>query len=406
VALCRVIKAGGTMSIKLSIIANEESEVSALAKINFGSEEVDISVHAGSAQSLAGVIAVDKPDVLLLDLTVAYEKAMALIEAALAQAPGTHVVVVSPDRSIEFLTLAMHSGVREILPSPLNEKLVRNIVAKAQGRLNNKARMALPGGHVLAFIPSKGGAGATFLAANLAFALAQLGQRVSILDLNLYFGDTSMYLSDASGTSSMLDLARESQRLDATLLEASMIKVKPLLHVLAAPDSPDGASGISIPGMENVIELARRTYDFVFLDVSGTLDPVSVKALDMADTIFLTLQLDLASLRAAKRMAAVFRALGYSSDKLCVLVNRFEKRSDISLADVVNATELKVGRTIPNSHNACRASLNQGVPLIDLDAANPVARALSEWAQELAPAPAAKPQSSWFHHLFTRTLTP
>ena len=176
--------------------------------------------------------------------------------------------------------------------------------------------------------------------------------------------------------------------------------------MLAAPESPDGASAISIPGLENVIELARRNYDFVFLDVSGTLDPVAVKALDLADMICLTLQLDLASLRAAKRMAAVFRALGYATDKLCVLVNRFEKRGDISLADVENATLLKVGRTIPNSHSACRASVNQGVPLLELDADNPVTHALNDWVQELAPAPAAQAPGNWLHNLFTRSPTP
>ena len=392
------------MTIKVSIILTTAGDAAALSGLEIADSGVALVVHSGSAQTVLAVIQRDQSDVVILDMPVADERAMQSIETALSEAPATHMVVVSPDRSVEFLTRAMRSGVREVLPEPISETLVKQVVKIAQDRHANQSRKANVAGRVLAFIPSKGGAGATLLATNLAFALSRHARRVALIDLNLYFGDAALYLGDDNAVSSVVELAREAQRLDLTLLESSMLKISDNLRVLAAPASPDGVNAVSISGLEKIIELARSSYDFVLLDLSGALDPVAIKALDLADTIYLTLQLDMAFVRAAKRMASIFSELGYSSEKLNVIVNRYEKRGDIALADVENATQLKVARTIPNSHDACRASINQGVPLLELAPQDCVALGLEDWAQDLAPLPVQR-HSGWLQNLLARRTT-
>lgn len=375
------------MSIKVSAICTSEATLAALNAPDPTRTGVVFTAQTGSAQTLASVLRREQPDVVLLDFPAADEPAMELIEAALMKAPGTHMVLVSPDRSVEFLTRAMRAGVREILPAPMSEMTVQHVVNHAQGHQSIRSRQQDVVGQVLALIPAKGGAGATFLATNLAYALSRLGKRVAVIDLNLYFGDAVIFLGDKKVVSNLVDLARQTQRLDSALLDSSMIKVSEHLHVLAASESPEDANEVSVVGVEKIIELARSHYDFVILDVSSTLDQVAVKALDLADTICLTLQLNLPFIRAAKHMTTVFRGLGYSRDKLSVIVNRYEKGDTINLADVEKATLLKIGRTIPNSHISVNASVNQGIPLLELAPRDPVARALHDWAQELAPVP-------------------
>jgi pilus assembly protein CpaE len=252
-------------------------------------------------------------------------------------------------------------------------------------------------GRVLAMVPSKGGAGATFLATNLAFGLSMQGKRVAVIDLNLYFGDAVIFLSDSMIKSSVVDLARKSQQMDRTLLESSMIKVSDRLHVLAAPESPVNVGDVAPADIERIIELARSCYDFVVLDISSTLDTLTVKALDLSDFIYLIVQLNLPFVRAAKRMVEAFHELGYPSDKIRVVVNRYQKGGDISLADVEKATLLKVDRKLSNSHAAASASINQGVPLLELMPRDPVANALSDWSKEWVPGlKASKSEGGWF----------
>lgn len=386
------------MTIKVVVLCSSEAARAALELPESVTGGVAVTVRTGTVQELPGILHREHPDLVVLDLPAADEPAMAQIEAALLKAPGTHLMLVTPEHSAAFLRRAMRAGVREVLPAPLGREVLQEAIQQAQSLLSLQTHPRSQDGQVLAFIACKGGAGNTFLATNLAYALAKQGKRVAVLDLNLYLGDAAVLLSDSRPMSTVVDLVRQTQRLDPTLLDSSMIKVNSNLHVLAAPDSPEHVNEVSGAGVAKLIELARSRYDFVVMDVSRTLDTVAVMALERADAIFLTLQLDIPFIRASRRMADVFRILGYPGRKLSVVVNRYEKGGSISLEDVEKATLLKVGRTIPNSFSGVSASVNQGVPLEEISPRDPVARALHEWAQQLAPA-AADEHEGWLRRL-------
>jgi pilus assembly protein CpaE len=109
----------------------------------------------------------------------------------------------------------------------------------------------------------------------------------------------------------------------------------------------------------------------------------------------------LPDIRAAKRMVRVFRDLGYDNDKINIMVNRYIKGGDITLHDVEKATMLKVSRVFPNSYVPVTASINQGIPLLELKPQDEVALALNSWAHELVPGsePAKPPTQNWFQNL-------
>lgn len=389
------------MTIKVAVICSSQAECAALEPGNLSTNGVAVTVQTGTAQSLSGVLQRGHPDLVVLDLPVADERAMSQIEATLLKVPGTLMMLVTPERSAEFLRRAMRAGVREVLPAPLGRETVQLAVKQAQALQAGHAQPRLQAGQVLAFVACKGGAGNTFLATNLAYALAKQGKRVAVLDLNLHFGDAAVLLGDSQPLSTAVDLLRQTERLDRTLLDTSVIKVNKNLHVLAAPDSPEHVNEVSGVGVEKLIDLARSQYDFVVMDISRTLDPVAVMALELADAVFLTLQLEVPFVRTSRRMADIFRTLGYTDEKLHVLVNRYEKGGPIDLPDVEKVTGLKVSRTIPNSFSAVSASVNQGIPLEEMNPRDPVARALREWAQQLAPG-AVSEHEGWLRRLMKR----
>lgn len=388
------------MTIKISAICGSEGSLEVLRTYDHSSGSALLTAYPGSVQTLGSVLRRDQPDVLLLDCPVADEKVWEQIELALTAAPGTHMVVASPDRSVEFLKRAMRAGVREVLPTPISSVMVQQLVQRVQGHPAIATRHRETVGLVIAMVPAKGGAGSTFLATNLAFAISEQGKQVALLDLNLYFGDASIFLGDKDVISSTSQLAGQAQRLDAALLDSSMIKVTPRLHLLAASESPEDAATVSAEGVEKIIELARSQYDFVLLDISSMIDQVAIKALDLADIVYLTLQLNLPFIRAARDMATAFRHLGYAGDKLRLVVNRFEKNDTINLADVEKATALKIDRTIPNSHAAVSASINEGVPVFEMAPRDPVAQALRAWAQSFAP-PTQPAKKAWWQRMAT-----
>lgn len=388
------------MTMKISAIFAQESVLTEINAVCLGVQDVVLTTHLGSLSILLSVLESDKPQLLFLELPMTHNGEMDKVEEALLKFPGVHMVLVSPDRSVEFLMRAMRAGVREILPTPLAMDSFRGSINHARSS-QVMPDYHNPVGRVLGLIGAKGGSGSTFLATNLAFALSRLGKRVVVLDLNLYFGDAAIFLGDSASKTTIVDLARQSQSLDQDMFEASMAKVSERLHLLVAPETPVNINVVSPVAIQKIIDVARRHYDFVVLDMSALLDSTAVKALDMCETVNLVLQLNLPDIRAAKRMVRVFRDLGYDNDKIHVMVNRFVKGGDIGLNDVQKATSLKVSRVFPNSYVPVMASINQGIPLLELKPQDEVALALEDWAHQLVPtSPKAKPPSShWFQSL-------
>jgi pilus assembly protein CpaE len=104
------------------------------------------------------------------------------------------------------------------------------------------------------------------------------------------------------------------------------------------------------------------------------------------------MQLTLPFLRDANRMVSAFRTLGYSRDKIRLLVNRLEKSSEVKLMDVERTLGLSAFKTLPNSYDAVAAAMNHGQPIASFARANAVAKALQDLAQTLIP-PAAEGSS-------------
>jgi pilus assembly protein CpaE len=192
----------------------------------------------------------------------------------------------------------------------------------------------------------------------------------------------------------MVDMARQSHRLDAALLESSVLVARGNLHVLAAPVLPYKTEEVTPQALQNILALARTEYDFVFVDAGRTLDPTTVKALDLAEHIYMVLHLSLPAIQDAKRMLTVFQGLGYAQDKINMVVNRHQKQGTIRLEEVETVTKAKVARTIPASDEAVMASINQGTPLQKLSPRDAVARALQDWANDLSPL-AVKRDRGW-----------
>src|SRR5437899_2634297 len=76
---------------------------------------------------------------------------------------------------------------------------------------------------MIAVLGLKGGCGKTLTAVNLAAALADAGHRVTIVDLDLQFGDVGLALG-LSPERTMYDLASSGGSLDAQKLEDFLVE--------------------------------------------------------------------------------------------------------------------------------------------------------------------------------------
>lgn len=362
----------------------------------------EVSITLGTILQAEAVADQNRSDILIIDATCDNLAELASLEHISLRHPSMAVILLCPVRSPEFLIEAMRVGVREVLSLPLSKPTLLEAVARVQYRAT--LGKPLRKGTVLAFIGCKGGSGATFLATNLGYILAAAkGKKVALLDLNLQFGDASLFVSDSVPANTLADVAgSNASRLDAYFLASAMVQVLPNFGVLAAPEDPSRATEIRPESIEVLLNLAKTHYDFVILDIGRSLNAITVKALDHADLIFTVLQETLPFIRDTNQVLHSLQALGYTKDKVRLIVNRYEEGGDIRLEDVERTLGVKVFKTIPNSYSAVSASVNQGVPMMQIAGHDPVTKALQAIAQGLAGETSVK-RNGWLSNLLHTT---
>ena len=316
--------------------------------------------------------------------------------------PQLSVVLISDSDTKEDLMRAMRAGVREVVASPPAQSelidALRRVVGH-HGKTRNADDSFVGSGKIVAFISCKGGSGSTFLATNMAYLIADtFNRRCVLVDLDLQYGDASYYMSQDDAKNNISDLTQQIDRLDAQLLSSCMQRITPRLNLLAAPNEPGVALAITANQLEQVLTLAKRMHEFVVLDLDSAIDAVTLKALDMADVVFVTMECNLPVVRNAKRLVKLFHSLGYGDDKLKLLVNKFQSDGVLDVKSIEQAVAIKVNHTIPNQVEAVTEAFNLGRPLELLHPQNGVLKALREITSSLLHTPLPKTRG-WMDRL-------
>ncbi|KIQ26120.1 histidine kinase [Variovorax paradoxus] len=373
--------------MKIAIISPNPNHLQDMRKV-LEARSHAVSLFEGGKSRMQWAVEKAAPELLLVDGMCCDPHELTLVEKLTLQHPGVAVVLLCAMQTPEFLIHAMRAGVREVLPSPAEpaalEAAVERIAVKMAGS------MVRSPGRVVAFMPCKGGSGATFLATNIAHQLAR-ERSVLLIDLNLQFGDALSYVSDLRATSTMADVARDISRLDASLLAASVTRVSPGLSILPAPDDLSRALDVKAEHIDALLQVATAQYDFVLFDLGPRLDTIAIRVLDRADRIFPVLQPSLPHIRNVTRLMHVFKSLGYAPGKVELLVNRSAGGGEIGLSDMRRSLVGATLTVVPDGGKDVDASINRGVPLAEMARGSALARRLAEIAHALSPQKEAAP---------------
>jgi len=370
--------------MKIAVISPDKIRLNEVGKMLQAAAHVAVLTEGGK-DTLLEVAAHDQPDLMLVHGDCDAAGLAAIAELGVHH-PQIAVVLLCAACTPEFLIDAMRAGVREVLPAPVTAAELEAALGRIGGKL--RGLQARPAGKVLTFIPCKGGSGATFLATSLGYQLAET-RSILLIDLNLQFGDALAFVHDARPPSTLADVARAIGRLDAAFLAASTVKVAPNFSIMAAPDDHVQALEIAPAQVDAVLALAVLHYDFVLLDVGRPVNNLAIKALDRTDVIYPVMQASLSSIRNAKKMLAIFKSLDYGPDKIELIVNRFDRKGPIGVAEIERALGKFTIHTVPNSYKQVTAAIDHGEPLMASARANPVLRNLAGLAESLSPRPHA-----------------
>jgi pilus assembly protein CpaE len=313
-----------------------------------------------------------RPSVLVVGFDTDFEEAVRLGSALTSEVPTLTLVALSSGSDQDRIRSAMRSGYREYVVLPDDGDLLRQAVHEALygNTSDNEDR-----GEIIAVCGAKGGTGCTSIAINLAAELCHI-HRVVAVDLNFSMGDVASFL-DLKPTKSISDLLLELDRLDERVLAGSVSVHKSKLHVLAQPNELDEQEDVRGDNVLRLLQSCAESYQYCMVDCGTALNEATLTTMTVADTLLLVVNPDVPSVKNAWRRLQLFDRIGVERTRVRLVVNRYEKRAQLTLSDIESNLGLGVAASIENDWKTLSQAVNEGRLVRDVNKKSVAARDIS-----------------------------
>jgi pilus assembly protein CpaE len=302
-----------------------------------------------------------KPNVVLLDLSSDLGAAIEVVKFVAAMTPTVHVVGLNTQNDSTAILQSLRAGASEFLYAPFELATQREAISRLRRLVQPEAPTQTEAGHVVAMASSKPGSGASTVATQVAFSLQRLtGKRILLADFDLTGGTIGFYLK-LSHNYSLVDALQHSDHMDLALWNSLTVNYGGV-DILPAPAAPY-AEALDGPRLRVLIEHARNLYDWVILDLPAIFNRTSLMAISECERAFLVSTSELPSLHLTRKALTMVDQLGFPKDRFQVLVNRVDKRDDISTADMEKLFGCPIHAKLPNDYFSLHRVVTLGQPL-------------------------------------------
>ncbi|HTI35923.1 MAG TPA: ParA family protein [Vicinamibacterales bacterium] len=265
---------------------------------------------------------------------------------------------------------------------------------------------------IVAVANQKGGVGKTTTAINLSTALALVGQRVLLVDLdpqgNLTSGVGLKGQTASAGTAYQALTASESPSDPAAFILETRVTN---LWLIPADRNLTGAEVELVPLTDRerrlrlLLEPLRDGYDFIFIDTPPSLGLLTLNALVAADAVLIPLNCEYFALEGLADLVATLRrvraSLNPSLDIAGVLLTMYDERTNLGqqvARDIRDFFQDRVFTTVIPRNIRLGEAPSHGLPAILYDPKSRGAEAYVSLARELMARQAAAVSSTESQH--------
>ncbi len=302
---------------------------------------VALTTHNGGVEgAIETYKANPTPNLIIIETSLLAEEILSSLNR-LAEVcdTGTELLVLGQINDVVLYRELKNFGVSEYLVLPTSANLIVNAICEIFVPENAK-----PIGRSVAFIAAKGGAGASTIAHNSAWSIAQnMKQDVLIIDMDLAFGTLGLNFNQDPATS-ISDALFSNEKIDAIMLDRLMSKAASQINLLTAPSTLERTYEIKQRDFENIIELSQQSVPVVILDIPHIWSDWVKYTLAMVDEIVIVAEPDLANLRNAKNLIDILESMRPDEAKPMLIMNKIgvPKRPEIAAAEFASSIECQL----------------------------------------------------------------
>ena len=174
--------------------------------------------------------------------------------------------------------------------------------------------------------------------------------------------------------------------MDEVSLASIVTKHSSGLHLLGFRPENSNENYEKAHQIGKLLPVLREVYDYIIVDMSRGVDRLFSSVISPANKVFLVTQQNLVAIRNTTRIAKVLALeFGIGKDNLEVVVNRYEKKQSIKVADVEGTIVGVSVHVIPNDFKVAFESANLGRPFVETKKKSAIAKAVKEFTTKLLP---------------------
>jgi pilus assembly protein CpaE len=308
------------------------------------------------------------PQILLVDLSESGDPINDINGLAEVCEPGTIVIAVGQVNDVRLYRDLLMSGLQDYLLKPLSPDALRDSFANAQTILNapKHEEHSADRPHIsTAVIGTRGGCGASTIAASLAWIFSQKqGHPTGFLDLDVHFGTAALAMDLEPGRG-LTDAIDNPSRIDGLFIERAMIKANEKLSILSAeapmssPVLTDGAAFFQLQ------EEFRAAFESTVIDMPRSMLIAYPHLVHDVNVAVVVTEMTLASARDAIRVLAWLKQSAPHC-KTLIVGNKMQTTSvEITRKDFESTIERKIDLMLPIDPKAMAQAAKLGQPVVE-----------------------------------------
>lgn len=347
-------------------------------------ERIDIR-RGGIKAAISLLRKTPTPYVLIVDVSGEKHPLTALGHLSEVVEPDVRVLVVGDAHDVDtYRQITRGLGAVEYLSKPVTrERISRHFAPIVTGELRQEA---VTSGRMLTVTGATGGAGATTIAANLAWHFARDAMRHTVLlDPDLHLGDAALLL-DVKASPGLRAALEAPDRIDALFVERATQPimdgaVATRLHVLAGEESLIKVAQTAPGAAQLLLEALSHRYNMIVCDVPPAPVPLYRDLLALSHQRILVVPPTLAGIRATLRLLGIPQTT-QGARRPVIVLNRVGMPGGLTRSQIEDGLKMPVDIAIADQPRQMGQAATLGKPAASSRGA--FRNAIIELAQQVA----------------------
>jgi pilus assembly protein CpaE len=325
--------------------------------------------QASTGEEGVRLLDAEPPKMVIFDTKLPDLTALELIERLQKnpQIGNIPCVVLSSQSDPEEMRACLKAGCAEyyvksgMVMMTLVDSIPRLLV---EGRRLRKMRDK---GSLFVFLSAKGGIGTSSLCANIGMNMAShLHQStIAVADLVLPMGSIASIVGVPENEFNLVTVADlPAEKITPDYLRENLI-VPPhwLFHLLPGAPDPETAINLQVGHISTIIEVLRKAYDYVFVDLGRSLSRISLPIIQDADLIVLILSTDLSTVNHTKKLWHYLKSQSIEPNRVFSILNRAVGLEGLTKAEAEKILGLEIKLMVPYMMGNFSLANNQNTPI-------------------------------------------